>query len=129
MVTVISVSYTHLFLAAGVGDDAVGALHFTPLHDGDIRRGARAGIQAVSYTHLDVYKRQGYYGGTREKRSIDRSTYYDWKTTWGELKKRQPGAVIFSDVGPGDVYKRQGWERARMQSQRPSPAEWPLRRR
>lgn len=25
----------------------------------------------------------GYYGGTREKRSIDRSTYYDWKTTWG----------------------------------------------
>ena len=43
----------------------------------------------------------GYYGGTREKRSIDRSTYYDWKTTWGELKKRQPGAVIFSDVGPG----------------------------
>lgn len=42
----------------------------------------------------------GYYGGAREKRSIDRSTYYDWKTTWGELKKRQPGAVIFSDVGP-----------------------------
>ena len=43
----------------------------------------------------------GYYGGAREKRSIDRSTYYDWKKTWGELKKRQPGAVIFSDVGPG----------------------------
>lgn len=42
----------------------------------------------------------GYYGGAREKRSIDRSTYYQWKTTWGELKKRQPGAVIFSDVGP-----------------------------
>lgn len=42
----------------------------------------------------------GYYGGAREKRSIDHSTYYDWKTTWGELKKRQPGAVIFSDVGP-----------------------------
>lgn len=43
----------------------------------------------------------GYYGGAREKRSIDRSTYYDWKKTWRELKKQQPGAVIFSDVGPG----------------------------
>lgn len=42
----------------------------------------------------------GYYGGARERRSIDRSAYYDWKATWGELKKRQPGAVIFSDVGP-----------------------------
>ncbi len=42
----------------------------------------------------------GYYGGAREKRSIDRSTYYQWKTTWGELKKRQPRAVVFSDVGP-----------------------------
>ena len=42
----------------------------------------------------------GYYGGAREKRSIDRSTYYQWKTTWGELKKLQPKAVIFSDVGP-----------------------------
>lgn len=42
----------------------------------------------------------GFYGGAREKRSIDRSTYYQWKTTWGELKKRQPNAVIFSDVGP-----------------------------
>ncbi len=42
----------------------------------------------------------GYYGGAREKRSIDRSTYYQWKTTWGELKKRQPLAVVFSDVGP-----------------------------
>lgn len=42
----------------------------------------------------------GYYGGAREKRSIDRSTYYQWNRTWGELKKRQPRAVIFSDVGP-----------------------------
>lgn len=42
----------------------------------------------------------GYYGGAREKRSIDRSTYYQWNKTWGELKKRQPRAVVFSDVGP-----------------------------
>lgn len=43
----------------------------------------------------------GYYGGAREKRSIDRSRYYQWKKTWGELNKIQPRAVIFSDVGPG----------------------------
>lgn len=42
----------------------------------------------------------GYYGGAREKHSIDRSTYYQWNKTWGELKKRQPRAVVFSDVGP-----------------------------
>jgi alpha-L-fucosidase len=42
----------------------------------------------------------GYYGGAREKRTIDRRTYYDWPTTWGIVRKLQPGAVIFSDVGP-----------------------------
>lgn len=42
----------------------------------------------------------GYYGGKNEKRSIDRSTYYDWANTWKGVKKYQPGAVIFSDVGP-----------------------------
>ena len=42
----------------------------------------------------------GYYGGARQKRSIDRATYYDWDNTWGQLtRKLQPGAVIFSDVG------------------------------
>jgi alpha-L-fucosidase len=42
----------------------------------------------------------GYYGGAREKRTIDRRTYYDWPTTWGMVRKLQPNAVIFSDVGP-----------------------------
>ncbi|MEG2970540.1 MAG: alpha-L-fucosidase [Akkermansia sp.] len=42
----------------------------------------------------------GYYGGKREKRSIDRSTYYKWPETWAMVKKLQPKAVIFSDVGP-----------------------------
>lgn len=42
----------------------------------------------------------GYYGGKKEKRSIDRSTYYQWDKTWGDLKKMQPRAVVFSDVGP-----------------------------
>ncbi len=42
----------------------------------------------------------GYYGGAREKRTIDRRTYYDWPTTWSLVRKLQPNAVIFSDVGP-----------------------------
>jgi alpha-L-fucosidase len=42
----------------------------------------------------------GYYGGAREKRVIDRKTYYDWKNTWEIVRQLQPKAVIFSDVGP-----------------------------
>jgi alpha-L-fucosidase len=42
----------------------------------------------------------GYYGGAREKRTIDKSTYYDWPGTWELIRKLQPDAVIFSDVGP-----------------------------
>ena len=42
----------------------------------------------------------GYYGGAREKRSIDRNTYYDWPGTWELTRKLQPNACIFSDVGP-----------------------------
>jgi len=42
----------------------------------------------------------GYYGGAREKRTIDRNTYYDWPGTWALVRKLQPDAVIFSDIGP-----------------------------
>ncbi|HEX3746379.1 MAG TPA: alpha-L-fucosidase [Bryobacteraceae bacterium] len=42
----------------------------------------------------------GYYGGAREKRTIDKRTYYDWPATWELVRKLQPQAVIFSDVGP-----------------------------
>ncbi|HXJ93188.1 MAG TPA: alpha-L-fucosidase [Terriglobia bacterium] len=42
----------------------------------------------------------GYYGGAREKRVIDRRTYYDWPQNWEIVRSLQPGAVIFSDVGP-----------------------------
>jgi len=42
----------------------------------------------------------GYYGGAKEKRTIDRSTYYGWDETWGIARKLQPGATIFGDVGP-----------------------------
>ncbi|MDX1933040.1 MAG: alpha-L-fucosidase [Capsulimonadales bacterium] len=42
----------------------------------------------------------GYYGGVREKRQIDRRTYYGWEETWAMARELQPNAVIFSDVGP-----------------------------
>ena len=42
----------------------------------------------------------GYYGGARETRRIDRETYYDWPTTWRMVREIQPGAALFSDAGP-----------------------------
>lgn len=42
----------------------------------------------------------GYYGGTREVRKIDRATYYGWPQTWAITRRLQPGAVLFGDVGP-----------------------------
>jgi alpha-L-fucosidase len=42
----------------------------------------------------------GYYGGAREKRTIDKTKYYDWPNTWALIRKLQPNAVIFSDAGP-----------------------------
>lgn len=42
----------------------------------------------------------GYYGGAREERRIDRETYYEWPTTVALVKKLQPGIKIFSDAGP-----------------------------
>ena len=41
----------------------------------------------------------GYYGGAKEKRSIDNTTYYDWKNTWAITRKMQPMANIYSDIG------------------------------
>jgi alpha-L-fucosidase len=42
----------------------------------------------------------GYYGGARETRHIDRTTYYRWSETWAMIKKLQPNALLFSDAGP-----------------------------
>jgi alpha-L-fucosidase len=42
----------------------------------------------------------GYYGGARETRRIDRTTYYCWDETWAMIKKLQPNALLFSDAGP-----------------------------
>jgi alpha-L-fucosidase len=43
----------------------------------------------------------GYYGGAREKRRIDGSTYYDWPTTLEMVRKMEPNIIFFSDAGPG----------------------------
>ena len=42
----------------------------------------------------------GYYGGAREVRTINRKTYYGWEETWSAVRANQPGARIFSDAGP-----------------------------
>lgn len=42
----------------------------------------------------------GYYGGARERRVIDRSTYYDWPDTRKIVRQLQPMACMFSDAGP-----------------------------
>ena len=43
----------------------------------------------------------GYYGGRRDKRNIDGSTYYDWPTTLELVRKLEPHVIFFSDAGPG----------------------------
>ena len=42
----------------------------------------------------------GYYGGVRGKRTIDKASYYDWPNTWKVVRELQPMAAIFGDVGP-----------------------------
>jgi alpha-L-fucosidase len=42
----------------------------------------------------------GYYGGAREVRKIDRSTYYDWPRTLEIVRSIQPRVLFFSDAGP-----------------------------
>jgi alpha-L-fucosidase len=42
----------------------------------------------------------GYYGGAREKRIIDKQTYYQWPATWELVRSLAPDAVVFSDAGP-----------------------------
>ncbi|MEO6317110.1 MAG: alpha-L-fucosidase [Chitinophagaceae bacterium] len=41
----------------------------------------------------------GYYGGARETRTIDRTTYYDWKNTYKMIRALQPNIVIWNDNG------------------------------
>lgn len=43
----------------------------------------------------------GYYGGAKEKRKINGSTYYDWPTTLNLVREMEPNVIFFSDAGPG----------------------------
>ncbi|MBN2012224.1 alpha-L-fucosidase [candidate division KSB1 bacterium] len=46
----------------------------------------------------------GYYGGANETRTIDRTTYYDWPTTYKMIRELQPNIVIWNDGGDrGDL--------------------------
>lgn len=46
----------------------------------------------------------GYYGGANENRTIDRTTYYDWKNTYKMIRGLQPDIVIWNDGGDrGDL--------------------------
>lgn len=42
----------------------------------------------------------GFYGGAREIRTIDKHSYYGWPETWELVRRLQPEACIFSDAGP-----------------------------
>jgi len=42
----------------------------------------------------------GFYGGAKEKRNIDNTTYYDWENTRKIVRELMPMAVMFSDAGP-----------------------------
>jgi alpha-L-fucosidase len=43
----------------------------------------------------------GYYGGARETRKIDGSTYYQWPVTLALVREMEPDVLFFSDAGPG----------------------------
>lgn len=43
----------------------------------------------------------GYYGGARERRTIDGATYYDWPATLSRVRSINPSIILFSDAGPG----------------------------
>ncbi len=43
----------------------------------------------------------GYYGGARERRTIDGATYYGWPETHQLILDLNPDAILFSDAGPG----------------------------
>ena len=41
----------------------------------------------------------GYYGGAKTSRRIDRKTYYDWSNTYKMIRSLQPNCVIWNDNG------------------------------
>lgn len=43
----------------------------------------------------------GWYGGAKETRTIDRRHYYDYPTIYAMIDSLQPDAIVFGDGGPG----------------------------
>lgn len=43
----------------------------------------------------------GWYGGAKDSRNIDRKTYYNYPRIYEMLDELQPQAIVFSDGGPG----------------------------
>ncbi|MEG1580415.1 MAG: alpha-L-fucosidase [Bacteroidaceae bacterium] len=43
----------------------------------------------------------GWYGGAKDSRTIDRKTYYNYPRAYEMIQTYQPNAVVFSDGGPG----------------------------
>lgn len=43
----------------------------------------------------------GWYGGAKESRTIDRKNYYNYPRLFGIINEIQPNAIIFTDGGPG----------------------------
>ena len=43
----------------------------------------------------------GWYGGAKDSRTIDRKTYYNYPKIYEILDELQPQAIVFSDGGPG----------------------------
>lgn len=61
-----------------------------------------SGYGTISEVWLDgANGGDGWYGGACERRNIDRRTYYDFPAIHETIRQLQPGAIIFSDGGPG----------------------------
>ncbi len=45
----------------------------------------------------------GYYGGAKERRTIDAKTYYDWPHTFALIHQLQPDTIIWTPNSEGDV--------------------------
>ncbi len=53
----------------------------------------------------------GWYGGAKEKRTIDKNNYYPFEKIFELVYELQPNAIVFSDIGPGArwVGNESGW--------------------
>jgi alpha-L-fucosidase len=79
---------------------AYGTAAYPPLYRAQLRELLTQYGPIFEVWHDGANGGDGYYGGAREKRTIDKHTYYDWPRTWDLVRSLQPKAVIFSDVGP-----------------------------